>query len=159
MNPEQMTQAIEVALKLPLEQQAACILIAAEMSLPIWKQHCQEKQIVDVSDPFIQCFGRWLRKKASSQELDQIAGQLQATLPKRLSTEDKPYGGMAAWAVGDVAAIALDQCEDVHEDIFVTAIVYAARAYFRVGAVPTSISFDALSETELDFISDWWERC
>jgi hypothetical protein len=161
MIPDRVVHYVNAVCCLPLSQQADCVLLAAEARLPRWQQWCRQRAIIDLSDEIIERFIRWRGSGGSNEKsrLEEIAERLLESLPDDLRIEDDPAGGYAGWSLRDVLAIGLDQCEDVHDDILMTAILYAAAAHCGIGPEAASVNPSRLTEPELRFISIWWDRC
>jgi hypothetical protein len=150
---------MDAVCKLPLRQQAVCVRLAAEANLAKWRAWCKRRGVKDLSAALLKCFDRWLDGKATNQQLNEIAERFQETLPADIAADPEPAGGYAGWAIRDIPMIALDQCEDVHEDILHTAICYAAAATCGIGAEAVWVDLKRLTRPELQFLSKCWERC
>ena len=48
---------------------------------------------------------------------------------------------------------------DVHWDILVTSILYAAAAESRAGRDAIWVKYERLTEEEMGFIDRWWSEC
>jgi hypothetical protein len=159
MTPGEVYRCFEAVLDLPLAKQAVCVRLAAEVSLPVWRECCRQHRVEDYSGELLEKFDQWLRGAASDQELDQVAKRLGETLPQDLRSEEEPAGGYAGWALLGIAMIALDQCGEVHHSILHTDVCYAAAAFCRIGIEAVWVSLDRLTPAELEFLDRWWGRC
>lgn len=159
MDSRELDRNIERLLELPLREQAICVWLAAEPVVKHWKEHCRRNELIDCTDTYIECFGQWCSGTASDDELNEIALRLGADLPEDLRRDKDPTGGMAGWSLRDVAAIALDQSEEVHEDVLATAVAYSAAAATNNRKVPIEIHWDRLSDAEMQYVESWWRRC
>jgi hypothetical protein len=127
--------------------------------MSLWVKRCNQANADDHANEYIDCYHRWRCGTATDAQFNTVAQSLQTVLPDDLRLERDPAGAMAGWSLFDVAMIALDQCEDVHEDIFATALAYAAAAATGNRTVPIGIDWDALTDAEVDFVDAWWRRC
>lgn len=150
---------MESVLELPLREQSICVWLAAEPVVRFWAEYCRRNKLADYSDTYIECFQRWCSGTATDDELNGIVLQLEADLPEDVRQDKDPIGGMAGWSLRDVAAIALGQCEEVHDDVLVTAIAYAAAAATDYREAPTEVHWDRLSVAEMQYLESWWRRC
>src|SRR5689334_23175215 len=99
--------------QLTLPEQAECALIAAEMSLPVWKQWSRQQDLPDFSDELIHAFNNWMQQEISSQEFEVIEKQFLRSLSTDLSQVRDPTGDYAGWSLHTVPMIALGQCKEV----------------------------------------------
>ena len=159
MTPQEVYRCIEAVLGLPLSKQVVCVRFAAEVSAPVWREWCKQRGVEDHSGELLDTFVRWLSGAASDGDLDRVAVGLYESLPKDVHEEDEPAVGFSGWALFDIAMIALDQCEEVHDSILHTSICYSAAAYCRVGIEAVSVSLDRLTPPELQFLKRWWQHC
>jgi hypothetical protein len=159
MTPQRVAEWIAAVCELELPQQAICLRLAAVPVLPMWRAACRRNGTPDPSEEFLACFDRWLSGNASDQDFDALAIRLLDLLPNDLCNEPDSAFGFAGWALQAVAAVALDQCGDVHEDIVHTSLCYAAAAHCGLGADAVWVKLDRLSECELRYFADWWEQC
>lgn len=146
-------------MKLTLSEQAICALIAGEMSLPIWREWSRKQGVPDFSDELINGFMKWLAGDTSSEGLNESARRFRHSLPNDLRELDKPAGAYAGYALSSVPMIALNQCEDVHEDIFSTGVFYMAAALCSIGIEAVWVDPERLTECEMKWIKMWWGRC
>lgn len=159
MDSRELDHNIERLLELPLREQAICVWLAAEPVVKHWREYCRRNELPDHTDTYVECFQNWCSGTATDDELNAITLQLEVDLPGDLRRDEDPIGGMAGWSLRDVAAIALDQCEEVHEDILATAVAYAAAAATNNRKVPVEIDWERLSEAEMQYLEQWWRRC
>jgi hypothetical protein len=159
MTPGEVCHCFEAVLGLPLPQQAECVRIAAGVGVPVWREWCKKRGVVDYSGELLAAFDRWLKGAASDEELDQVARRFHETLPQDLRNEGEPAGGYAGWALLDIAVIALGQGAEVHHSILHSAICFAAAASCRIGTEAVWVSLDRLSAAELEFMDRWWRSC
>jgi len=150
---------IDLICELPLHEQAKCMLIAAQTCLPVWQIWASHQGISDQSEVLIDYFNRWLSHQVTAEELDEVANAFFQALPADLQKESDPTGGYAGIALHNVAMIALDQCEDVHSEIFHTGVLYSAAAFCGVGHEAVWVKEERLTERELQFLRNWWEEC
>jgi hypothetical protein len=59
MTPQGVYRCFESLLDLPLDKQAQCVRLAAEASVDVGRQHCQERGIEDLSPALFEVFDRW----------------------------------------------------------------------------------------------------
>jgi hypothetical protein len=154
-----VNNCIDRVMELPLQDQALCVWLVAEPVVHCWVQWCALKKVPDPSNEYIDTYHRWRVGSATDDEFDAVAQRLQSALPNDLRRERDPTGGMAGWSLHAVAMIALDQCEDVHEDIFATGVAYAAAAATGNKNVTIGINWDRLTDAEVDYLNSWWRRC
>jgi hypothetical protein len=159
MTPEEVYHCFEGVLGLPLPKQAVCVRLAAELTVPVWREWCGQRGVQDHSGELLDTFGRWQQGAAPDEQLDEIARRHYQSLPQDLRKEEEPAGGYAGWALLGVASVALDQCGEVHHSILHTDICYAAAAHCRIGVEAVWVSLDRLSACELEFLDRWWCRC
>jgi hypothetical protein len=159
MTPQSVYRCFEAVLGLPLDQQAQCARLAAEASVHVWRQHCQQRGIEDLSPALLECFDRWRTGMATGEELNQVAQRFGSLLPADLRLEEAPAGGYAGYALADIAMIALGQCAEVHHSILHTAIYYAASAFCGAGIEAVGVEFPRLTQPELVFLERWWGQC
>lgn len=159
MTPSEVASCFEAVCGLPVASQAVCVQLAAEPNVPLWTRSCAERDETDYSRELLTAFESWLAGTLSNDRLWDVAARFQKTLPKDLPAEKRPAGGYAGWALFDIALIALDRCEDVHEDILHTAICYSAAAHAGVGPEAVSVRLGRLTARELEFMAAWWARC
>jgi len=159
MTSQGVYRCFESLLELPLAKQAHCVRLAAEASVDVWRQHCRDRRVEDVSPVLFECFDRWRKGKATDEELNAIAERLGSSLPSDIRKEKRPAGAYAGYALIDIALIALGKCDEVHHSVLHTAIYYAASAYCGIGAEAVWVSFDRLTEPELQFLEIWWSQC
>lgn len=146
-------------LELPLREQAICVFTAAEMSLPDWEGWENANRLPPLASELRRRFQRWLNGKASDGDLGASGDELFKVLPEDLTKMENPSAGEAGYALMDVSMIALDKCEEVHEDILCTAIFYAAAAATNTRKPAISISRENLTTVECDFLDRWWTLC
>jgi hypothetical protein len=159
MTTQDVDRCIDAVCALPRPQQAICVRLAAAAVLPIWQKWCKERRVKDLSTELLNCFDQWLTGETSDKELNHMAKRFHKALPKDIQVEPEPSAGYAGWALRDIPLIALGQCKDVHTDIVHTAICYAAAASCGIGPEAVWVRLDRLTEAELQFLKDWWERC
>ncbi len=159
MDRRELDRRIESLLELPLREQSICVWLAAEPVVRFWAEYCRRNRLTDHSGAYIECFQRWCSGAATDDDLNGIALRLEADLSDDVRHASDPIGQMAGWSLRDVAAIALGQCEEVHDDVLTTAIVYAATAATNNGNVPVEIHGDQLSDAEMQYVESWWRRC
>jgi hypothetical protein len=145
-------QAVE---QLPYPRQAQCVLIAAERCCDVFRGWQHEESAND----FLATAKKWLNGEISAEEFDGQANGFLDLLPSDLQKEADPSAGHAGYSLCDVAVIGLNKCDDVHSDILVTSVLYAAAAACRVGHDAIWIKYERLTEDELDFIDKWWYEC
>ena len=133
--------------------------MCAEASVHVWRQHCEQRGIEDLSPALLECFDRWRAGLATGEELNQVAERLGSLLPVDLRLEDVPAGGYAGYALADIALIALGQCAEVRHSILQTAIYFAASASCGIGIEAVWVVLERLTEPELKFLESWWVRC
>jgi len=144
---------------LPLRGQSLCVWLAAEPVVEIWINWCIRHDINDLSNTFIVCFWRWYSGDATDAEFESSAQEFALLLPEDIRELKDPAGCMAGVALHDVAMIALDKCEDMHYDILILAVEYAA------AAATGNIKYSAISDpgpataAEQSFFRVWWQRC
>lgn len=158
-NREDVGECIRRAIELPLREQSLCIWLAAEPVVSLWAEWCESNNVSDPSVEYIACYHRWRIGTISDAEFDAAAQGLRSALPEDLWRERNPIGGMAGWTLHDVSMIGLGQCDDVHYDVFATAIAYAAAAATGNKVVAVQINWSRISDAELDFVRSWWRRC
>src|SRR5580693_8004567 len=107
MTPENVCRCIESVQSLPLTRQAQCVRLAAERSLPVWREWCRHRSMEDVSSALLECFDRWVAGTASEEDLQKLADGHAALLPQDLRKERQPAGGYAGYALADMTMIAL----------------------------------------------------
>jgi hypothetical protein len=146
-------------LELPLAKQATCVLLAAEIALPVWKRWEENTGMVGLGDRFIECFHQWSNGQASDDQLEGAAQPIEAALPRALRRLEDPSAGMAGYAIHAVRMIALDQCEDVHIDIVFSSVCFAVSAACGATESDMFIGWNKLNELRLDLLEPWWEAC
>lgn len=154
--PAQMFEAIDL---LPSKMQAACVYVAARMCLPVWEGFEMANYSSKRGTELLGAYERWSEGKLTETELKAHEERLYALLPKNLKEMDDPSPGLAGWAIYDVAMIALEECADVLSSIVYTAVLYAAGAVCGSGHKMIVLDIDSLENCELQFLSQWWERC
>ena len=159
MTSQGVYRYFEAVLGLPLDQQAQCVRLAADASVHVWRQHCEQRGIEDLSPALLECFDRWRTGMATGEELNQVAERLSALLPADLRLEEAPAGGYAGYALADIALIALGQCGEVHHSVLHTAICFAASASCGIGIEAVWVELERLTEPELEFLKKWWVQC
>lgn len=159
MQRRDINNCIDRVMELPLRDQSLCIWLAAEPVMHLWVEWCGQRKVPDHSDDYIDVYHRWRSGAATNDEFDAVAQRLESALPSDMQGEKDPTGGMAGWSSRDVAMIALDQCEDVYDDIFATALAYAAAAATGNKNVTIGIDWDRLTDAEMDYVNSWWQRC
>jgi hypothetical protein len=90
----QFEKRLRRILELPLRQQACCVLLAAELSLPVYKALEKQNSNESIADRFIACFHRWLAGEASDEQLELSSEPIRAALPDDLT---KLNGSMKLW--------------------------------------------------------------
>jgi hypothetical protein len=156
ITPAQMFDAID---SLPSTTLAACVHVAARMCLPVWEsfeiEHYSSKRATEL----LEAYELWSDGKLSDTEFKAYGERLYDLLPKNLKELDDPSPGFAGWVIFDVAVIALKEYADVLDSIVYTAVLYAAGAVCQSGHKMISLDIDTLDDCELQFLSQWWERC
>src|SRR5687767_7433018 len=159
MTSQDVYRYFESVLGLPLDKQAQCVRLAAEASVHVWRQHCKQRGIEDLSPALLECFDQWRTRMATDEELNRVAERLGSLLPLDLRLEEAPAGGYAGYALADIAMIALGQCAEVHHSILHTAVCYAASASCGMGIEAVGVELQRLTRPELEFLETWWVRC
>ena len=159
MTPQDVYGCFESVLTLPLPKQAACVRLAAEASLPVWRAWCRQRGVNDLSVELLECFDRWLAGTAHDEELSETANRLGESLPQDIRKEREPAGAYAGYALVDIALIALRQGGEVHHSILHTAICFAASASCGIGVEAVWVDLNRLTQPELEFLDQWWKRC
>lgn len=160
MDAARFSECLEKVLSLSLGEQAVCVRLAATPAAVHWSNRCARLGITDKSSALLAAFDQWIAGALTSDAFNDIAEDFRGDLPKDLRKDIDPVGGLAGWALHDIALIALDQCEDVHDDILQTAICYAAAASAGIGVeAATDHRFARLTSSEWKFLDEWWARC
>ncbi len=141
--------------QLPYPRQAQCVLIAAEQCLNVFRGWQHE----ECANDFLAMSKKWLNGEISAEEFDGQAKEFLDLLPSDLREEADPSVGYAGYSLCDVAFIGLNKCDDVHWDILVTSVLYAAAAGCRVGHDAIWVKYERLTEDERDFVDKWWYEC
>src|SRR5260370_381248 len=92
IHPLDVFGCFESVLTLPLPKQAACVRLAAEASLPVWREWCRQRGVNDLSVELLECFDRWLVGTANDEVLSETANRLGESLPQDLRKEREPAG-------------------------------------------------------------------
>jgi hypothetical protein len=156
ITPKQMFDTIDL---LPRHIQAACVCVAAKMCLPIWEEFEMANFSSKVGTELLDAYEQWTKGKLTDSELKEYWPRLHALLPKDIREEDDPSPGFAGCAILDVALIAVEDCDEVLHSIMRTAVLYAAGAVCRSGHKVIALDVDTLDGCELQFLSQWWEKC
>lgn len=159
LTTQSVYRCFEAVLGLPLDQQAQCVRLAADASLHVWRQHCEQRGIEDLSPALLECFDRWRAGNATGEELNQVAERFGSLLPADLWLEEAPVGGYAGYALVDIAMIGLGKCAEVHHSVLHTAIYFAASASCCIGIEAVGVELERLTKPELLFLEKWWDQC
>ena len=146
-------------LQLPIREQSMCVWLAAEPTVPLWESAACLEIDRERTSAYLECYQRWIAGIADDAQLREAAELFRERVPEDWSSAMDAIGGMAGWSLLDVSMIALDQCEDVHDDILKMAVLFAAAAATQNGRIPFGMAFRLLSDPEMAYISTWWQKC
>ena len=146
-------------LQLPIREQSMCVWLAAEPTVPLWESAARLEIDRERTSAYLECYQRWIAGVAGDAQLREAAELYRERVPEDMSSAMDAIGGMAGWSLLDVSMIALDQCEDVHDDILKMAVLFAAAAATQNGRIPFGMAFRLLSDPEMAYIRAWWQKC
>ena len=150
---------IRRVLQLPLREQSMCVWLAAEPTVPLWESAACLKIDRERTSAYLECYQRWIAGVSDDAQLREAAELYRERVPEDSSSAINAIGGMAGWSLLHVSMIALDQCEDVHDDILKMAVLFAAAAATQNRQIPFGMAFRLLSDPEMAYVSAWWQKC
>jgi hypothetical protein len=156
ITPEQMFGSFAW---LPSKTLAACVHVAARMCLPIWEDFEAAKYGSKRGTELLDAYEQWSKGTLADAELRECGQWLLPMLPENLKKESDPSPGFAGWAIHGVSQVAVEDCDGIMHSIAHTSILYAAGAVCRSGHKMIALDTDALDDCELQFLSQWWEKC
>jgi hypothetical protein len=148
-------------LRLPIEQQVRCLVRAVERAFPIWEDwEARRHPRSRLGAALLQACRGWAEGTVASEHLNGLRKKFRPREKKALF-EDKNsiLEGYVGYALHAIPLIALRQCEDVHDDIFITSVVDCARAVLRIPYKQISIDLEALPDEIAEWITGWCVEC
>jgi hypothetical protein len=150
----------ERILGLPVKQQARCLLRALERAYPVWedweaRRHPRSRHGAALLNA---CRG-WVAGTVASERLNGLRKKFRPRERTALLDKDSLFAGYVGYALHAIPLIALEQCQDVHDDILITSVVDCARAVLRIPNESVVLNLDALPDEVERWITGWCLEC